>query len=67
MNTLALVDVTVLEVELQKFADIHLGAAQHRRNLDRHVEYRFEVFSIMIVWLTLAAVGALLARAFARA
>ena len=31
------------------------------------VEYRFEVFSIMIVWLTLAAVGALLARAFARA
>jgi len=30
------------------------------------VEYRFEVFSIMIVWLTLAAVGALLARAFAR-
>ncbi len=31
------------------------------------VEYRFEVFSIMIVWLTLAAVGALLARAFATA
>src|SRR5258708_6185252 len=29
--------------ELQQFADIHLGAAEHRGNLHRHVEYGFEV------------------------
>src|SRR3954464_14343191 len=29
--------------ELQEFADIHLGTAEHRGNLHRHVEHRFEV------------------------
>src|SRR5882672_10165054 len=29
--------------ELQQFTDIHLGAAEHRRNLHRHVEHRFQV------------------------
>src|SRR3981081_3578858 len=29
--------------ELQQLTDIHLGAAEHRRNLHRHVEYGFQV------------------------
>src|SRR6266481_6216425 len=29
--------------EFQQFADIHLGAAEHRRNLHRHVKHRFQV------------------------
>jgi hypothetical protein len=29
--------------ELQQFADIHLGAAEHSRDLHRHVEHGFEV------------------------
>src|ERR1700730_13821553 len=29
--------------ELQEFADIHLGAAEHRRNLHRHVEYGLQI------------------------
>src|SRR6201999_363792 len=29
--------------ELEQFADIHLGAAEHRRNLNRHVEHRLEI------------------------
>src|SRR5882762_4778763 len=29
--------------ELQEFADVHFGAAEHRRNLHRDVEHRFEI------------------------
>src|SRR5712664_1861988 len=29
--------------ELQQFADIHLGAAKHGRNLHRHVEHGFQI------------------------
>src|SRR5882762_1159680 len=29
--------------ELEQFADIHLGAADHRRNLHRHVEHRLQI------------------------
>src|SRR6201989_3149111 len=29
--------------EPQQFADIHLGAAEHGRNLDRHVEHGFQI------------------------
>src|SRR6195952_3190724 len=29
--------------ELEQFADIHLGAAEHRRNLHRHVEHGFQI------------------------
>src|ERR1700676_2164993 len=29
--------------ELQQFADIHLGAAEHRGDLHRHVEHRLEI------------------------
>src|SRR5580704_16240198 len=29
--------------ELQQLADIHLGAAEHRRNLHRHIEHGFQI------------------------
>ena len=29
--------------EPEQLADVHAGAAQHRRNLHRHVEHRFEI------------------------
>ena len=29
--------------ELQQFADIHLGAAEHRRDLHRDVEHRLQI------------------------